>query len=298
MNFNFFIFLLACLELTMRFGIFAAILFSLVLTGCFGTSGISLSKGDYDIAPPPSINGAMRHIGKNDSTRVAIASFGAGKPKHLSGKIHNSSQQVGAKDNIELPELEGQITYLLPLLSGSLELRQIYGTVNDNEWGAGFGLYPYPYVHLFGTINTSISELGVFSLLSASIESVDYEGIAVDAPSTYRDYELGDYDDKPRNVQEKNRLVLRGNAEIGVFLNFFIKNFTLSYVPSIYFPWLFWDDLGRYNTTFFYPMLLMNEFQVGYNKSRWNVGLAFRNIISNKLSGNYWQVHLNAAYYF
>lgn len=83
-----------------------------------------------------------------------------------------------------------------------------------------------------------------------------------------------------------------------VSLNFFINDFTLSYVPSFYFPWLFWDDLGRYNTTFFYPMLLMNEFQVGYNIFRWNVVLAFRDILSNKLSGNYWQVRLNVAYYF
>ena len=282
----------------MRFGMLAALLFSLVLSGCFGSSGISLSKGDYDIAPPPSIHGAMRHIGKNDSTRIAIAGFGAGKSKQFSGKVHNSSQMVGAKDNIELPEMDGQITYSLPLLSGFLEWRDVYGTDQDNEWGAGFGLYPFPYVHFFGAINTSISEIGVFGLLSASLESVDYEGVAVEAPSTYREYELGDYDDSPRNVQETDRLVFRGNAEIGVFVNFFIKNFAISYVPSVYFPWLFWDDLGDYNTTFFYPILLMHEFQVGYNISKWNVGLAFRDIVSNKLSGNYWQVHLNVAYYF
>lgn len=285
-------------NLLMRFGILVTLLLSIVLTGCFGTSGISLSKGNYDIEPPPSIHGAMRHIGKNDSTRIAIASFGAGKSKRFAGRIHNDSQRAGANDNIELPEMDGQITYNLPMLSYFWEWRDIYGTDQGNEWGAGFGLFPYPYVHLFGAINTSISEVGAFALLNASIESVDYEGVAVEAPGTYRDYELGDYDDSPRNVHETDRLVLRGNAEIGAFLNFFIKDFTLSYVPSVYFPWLFWNDLGEYNTTFFYPMLLMQDLQINYNFAKWSVGVGFKDIVSNSLSGNYWQVHLNVAYYF
>lgn len=56
-----------------------------MLTGCFGTSGISLIKGDYNIDPPPSINGAMRHVGKADSLRALIVGLGYGPQKKFQG---------------------------------------------------------------------------------------------------------------------------------------------------------------------------------------------------------------------
>ena len=294
-KFSFFILLFAYLEKNMRFGTLFILLFSLVLTGCFGSPGISLSKGDYDIEPPPNIHGAMRHVGKGDTLKAVVAGFGVGKKESFSGKIHNDSQKAGANNSTTLPAMDGRITYNLPLYSYFLEWHEINGTAQDNEWGAGFGLYPYPYVDFFGSINTSISEVGVFALFSTSFELVDYEGIAVDAPSTYKDAWQGDYD--PEYVQAEDKYLGHGNVEIGAFLNFFIKNFTISYVPSIYFPWLFLDDLGKYNTTFFYPMLMIQDIQVNYNFSKWSVGAGFKDIVSNSLSGNYWQVLLNAVYY-
>jgi len=283
-------------NLLMRFGMLVALLFSLVLVGCFGSPGISLSKGNYDIEPPPSFHGAMRHIAKNDSMKILSAGFGAGKVKHFSGKIHNDSQKAGANNKTTLPEMDGRITYNLPLLNYFLDYREVYGRSDGDETGGGIGFYPYPYVDFFYSINTSISEVGAFALFSISFETVDYEGIAVGAPSTYSDAWMGDYDPQKESVSDKR--LWHGNVEIGAFLNFFIKDFTLSYVPSVYFPWLIFDDLGEYNTTFFYPMLLMQDLQINYNFAKWSVGVGFKDIVSNSLSGNYWQVHLNAAYYF
>ena len=60
---------------------------------------------------------------------------------------------------------------------------------------------------------------------------------------------------------------------------------------------VYMDDLGKYNTTFFYPMLMIQDIQVNYNFSKWSVGAGFKDIVSNSLSGNYWQVLLNAVYY-
>lgn len=268
----------------------------LVLAGCFGTSGISLTKGDYNIAPPPSINGAMRHVGKADSLRTLMAEIGYGPRKIFSGRVHSDSQNAGAYDKTTLPEADGQITYNLSYLEGFFEYREIHGTESDNEWGIGLGLYPFPYFDFFGAINTSISEIGAFVLFSASMESVDYEGIAVDAPSTYKEAWQGDYVDSPRYISNTNEVSIHGNVELGVFLNFFMGAFAISYVPSVFFPWLFWDDLGEYNTTFFYPMLLMQNVQVSYNLPKWTVAVSFRDIVSNSLSGNYWRIGLNVSY--
>ena len=84
-KFSFFILQFAYLEKNMRFGTLFILLFSLVLTGCFGSPGISLSKGDYDIEPPPSIHGAMRHVGKGDTLKAVVAGFGAGQKKNFFG---------------------------------------------------------------------------------------------------------------------------------------------------------------------------------------------------------------------
>lgn len=279
-----------------RFAI-CIIFLPLVLTGCFGTSGISLIKGDYNIDSPPSINGAMRHVGKADSLKILMAGIAYGPQKKFSGRVHSGSQNAGAYDKTTLPETDGQITYNLPYLEGFFEYREIHGTENDNEWGLGLGLYPFPYFHLFGAINTSISEVGAFALFSVSMESVDYEGIAVDAPTTYKDAWQGDYSSDPRYIRNANEISIHGNAEFGAFLNFFVGNFTVSYAPSMFFPWLFFDDLGEYNTTFFHPWLFIQNFQVSYNLPKWNIGMNFREILSNKLSGNYWQIGLNVSYY-
>ena len=98
-----------------RFAI-CIIFLSLLLAGCFGTPGISLTKGDYNIDPPPSINGAMRHVGKGDSLRALMVGLGYGPRKNLSGRVHGDSQNAGAYDKITLPETDGQITYNLPCL--------------------------------------------------------------------------------------------------------------------------------------------------------------------------------------
>lgn len=191
--------------------------------------------------------------------------------------------------------MDGSIEYKVQSLNYLFEYQQISTSTHDFKYGPILGLYPYPFLSVFISNNRQFLEIGGYVLASLSFEKMDYAGTAVDAPSTYKDAWMGDY--YPKNVQRTNVRDLHGNLATGLFLNFFVKDFTVSYIPSIYFPRLFFGGIYDYNTTFFFPLLIMQELQLAYNYANWSFGTSVTNIVSDNLSGTYWKFGLNISYY-
>lgn len=258
-------------------------LLMLLLAGCFGTPKISLDEASFDIMPPPSINGVGRHVTRDSLTRY-WGGVGYGMPRHFSGKVH--------KGSADFP-----VEYELSSFSIFGDYRAISSNEKQHQYGGGFGFYPYPYFYLFASHGYKHAEIGTYALTSISVEKVSYVGMAKDAPTTYKEYVMGDFD--PEFTRITDEYNIHGNLAAGLFLNIFMGNITLSYIPSLYSPWAYFDGFGDkgYDPSVWFPFLMIQDFQVAYNYSRWSVGASLTNIVSNVLSNSYWKFGVNVSFY-
>jgi len=135
-------------------------------------------------------------------------------------------------------------------------------------------------------------------LTSISIETVDYSGVAQDAPSTYKEYMMDDF--PPEYTKVTKEYNVHGNGSAGLFLNIFVGNFTASYIPSIYFPWLYLDGFDNkkgYESSVWFPVLIIQEVQLAYNYLKWSFGASATNVVSDVLSDSYWKFGVNVSFY-
>ena len=242
-----------------------------------------MEKADFDIMPPPGVNGVGRYLEQDSLTRF-LAGVSYGPSRRFSGNIKG--------DTIDFP-----MEYALNSFGIFGDVRMVYNE-SHNSAGLGFGLYPYPYLYGFVSMDYEKIEIGVYALTSVSVERVDYAGMAVDAPRTYRDYMMGDYD--PEYTQVTDEYNVHGNGGAGLFINVFVGDFTASYVPSVYLPWLYFDGFDNkkgYESSVWFPLLVMQEFRIDYNYSQWSLGAGITSIVSNELSNSYWKIGISISYY-
>ena len=61
----------------------------------------------------------------------------------------------------------------------------------------------------------------------------------------------------------------------------------------------YFDGFGDkgYDPSVWFPLLIIQDFQVAYNYSRWSFGTSLTNIVSNVLSNSYWKFGVNVSFY-
>jgi len=276
------------------------IIISIIFSAC---SHLSISKGQFDVVIPPSIEGAGKKL---DDNAIALVAVNVNENNKNSVKLNNMKSNGYSEERVPSFIVDGQ--YGLENGYGSLSIN-VYnkgdGYDNPMALAYGAGVYPYPYAYISAGPNFEHFECGATVLIGVSNENAEFEGEGARYYGGY--YENG-------SVTNRGEDIWHGNIGYGMYSSTFFKGLGFHYSGLVFYPWSFMNSLpgtmkynrddesgstDEYEIDVSFPFIINQKVTISYIiKSVLQIRMGLGVVAGDQFAGRYWSKNVGLGYFF